>query len=102
MAALQKEHGVEFAQIYLTGDGKNGGGGLYFLIRGGAETVSIPISKDIMLISHTHPERIEGVLVPLEASWQDMRTLQKLQNEGSPQRTSLIVPEKAQPFTFTK
>ena len=34
MAQLQSTHGVEFAQVYLAGPGKNGGGGTTLLIRG--------------------------------------------------------------------
>jgi hypothetical protein len=100
-AALQSEYGTEFAQIYITGPGPNGGGGTYYLIQGDAGTVTIPISPNVRLISHTHPETLGGGIVPLEASPEDMNVLQQLQNAGSPQSTSQIVAQTGNPFTFT-
>lgn len=90
MAALQAEHGVEFAQIYRTGPGTNGGGGQYFLIRGGRAAFEVPIGPDIRWISHSHPATLGGATVPLRASTQDYGVLQLLQQAGSPQRTSLL------------
>lgn len=102
MAALQTEHGTEFAQIYVTGPGRNGGGGKYYLIQGNAGSASIPLRGDVRLINHTHPEFYNGYRVPLEASIDDKVVLSKLQRRGSPQRQSQVVPEVGAPFTFRK
>jgi hypothetical protein len=102
MAALQAEHGTEFAQIYLTGAGRNGGGGTYYLIQGTASQVDIPLGSNIRLISHTHPAVIEGSVVPLRASGPDYEVLRRMQQFGSPQRTSQIVPEIGTPFNFRR
>jgi hypothetical protein len=58
MAALQAEHGTEFAQIYLTGVGRNGGGGTYYIIQGEAGTVNIPLGSNVRWINHTHSEML--------------------------------------------
>jgi len=100
MAALQAQHGNEFAQVYLTGAGPNGGGGTYYLIQGNAGTVSIPLGSNVRWISHTHPEMLDGLSVPVQASSADLNVLMQLQQAGSPQRVSLIVPEVGQPFRF--
>ena len=100
MAALQKEHGVEFAQIYVTGAGKNGGGGTYYLIQGTAGNAPIPVGPRVRLINHTHPTTLDGATVPLMASNEDYKVLRALQDAGSPQRRSQIVPEDASPFDF--
>jgi len=100
MAALQAEHGTEFAQVYLTGPGRAGGGGTYYLIQGAEGNVQIPIGSNVRLISHTHPEMLQGRLVPLEASGADYNVVRLLQQAGSPQRTSQIVPQVGTPFNF--
>jgi hypothetical protein len=100
LAQLQKAYGVEFAQIYLTGPGKGGGGGQYLLIRGTAKNVSIPLGPNVRFISHSHPEKIGSFTVPLRASTDDQNVLRLLQKAGSPQQTSQVVPEVGQPFRF--
>jgi hypothetical protein len=101
IAALQSEHGTEFAQIYLTGPGNGGGGGTYYLIQGTEGSVYVPVAKNVRLINHSHPEFLNGRRVPLRASTEDMNLLKKLQQSGSPQRSSQVVPEKGDPFHFT-
>jgi RHS repeat-associated protein len=101
MLALQAQHGTEFAQIYVAGEGAAGGGGKYYLIQGTAEDVPIPIGPDVRVISHTHPERyLNGEVAPLRASPGDIDTMQELQSQGSPQRKSVILPANAPPFEF--
>jgi RHS repeat-associated protein len=100
MAALQAEHGTEFAQIYLTGAGRNGGGGSYYLLQGNAGTVNIPIGPNVRLINHTHPQVLNGNVVPLTASHADQAVMRALQRAGSPQRTSQVVPEVGPAFRF--
>ena len=102
MAGLQAKYGTEFAQIYLTGPGRNGGGGTYYLIKGDEISVQIPVGPNVRFINHTHPEVLDGGLVPLKASPEDFDVLKALQNAGSPQKTSQIVPEVGVPFTFHK
>jgi hypothetical protein len=102
MASLQAANDTEFAQIYLTGPGKNGGGGTYYLLQGDARSVQIPIGPNVRLINHTHPEMLNGNIVPLTFSEADQNVLRLLQEAGSPQRTSQIVPEVGQPFNFRR
>lgn len=102
MRALQVEHGVEFAQIYVTGSGKNGGGGRYFLLRGTEGAAQIPVGPRVRLINHTHPAVFNGNTVPLRASIPDYKALETLRRAGSPQRRSQIVPEVGDPFNFGK
>ncbi|MFZ2029934.1 MAG: LysM peptidoglycan-binding domain-containing protein [Vitreimonas sp.] len=102
MAALQAEHGTEFAQIYLTGPGRNGGGGTYYLLQGTEGAVDIPLGPNVRLINHTHPEYLNGYEVPLLASDEDRAVLTGLQQYGSPQRTSQVVPQAGTPFSFTR
>jgi hypothetical protein len=100
MANLQATEGVEFAQIYVTGRGKGGGGGQYFLLRGTEKNVSIPIAPNIRFINHSHPATLGGARVPLTASSADQNVLKLLQAAGSPQRASQVVPEIGEPFLF--
>ena len=100
--AAQQQHGTEFAQIYLTGPGPNGGGGTYYLIQGAPGRVQVPVAPNVRWINHTHPETLTGYTVPLEASPADKNVLRLLERAGSPQRTSQIVPEVGQPFTFQR
>ena len=102
MAQLQSTHSVEFAQVYLAGPGKNGGGGTTLLIRGAEGGVNIPVGSNVRVINHTHPTTLKGQTVPLRASTQDMGLLRTLQNAGSPQRSSQIVTEGGQIIKFNK
>jgi hypothetical protein len=102
MAALQAEHGTEFAQVYLTGPGRNGGGGAYYLIQGTDRGVQIPIGSNVRWINHTHPEILDGNLVPLRASGPDRNVLGMLQRAGSPQVRTQVVPQVGEPFYFKR
>ena len=86
MRLLTEEHGVEFALTYERGLGKNGAGGQYKLFSGTNNRVEVPINKDSMLIYHTHPKGSPW------ASNGDRKVLEMLQNAGSPQRSSQIIP----------
>ncbi len=114
LANLSAKHNVEFGVTYTLGNGKDGSGGFYTLYSGTKSSVSIgEISGNKMLISHTHPdgaafasgyyEMING----REVFKGDQGVLQLLQNAGSPQRTSTIIPlersdgVKAPPFRFS-
>ncbi|MFN0138230.1 MAG: RHS repeat-associated core domain-containing protein [Phycisphaerae bacterium] len=88
--------GDEFAQIYVCGSGRNGGGGQYHLIRGNNGEVPIPIGSDVRLICHTHPR---GTPFP---SPDDLELLQRLREAGSPQRCSTILPLGKSPVRFTE
>ncbi|MFD0588482.1 pre-toxin TG domain-containing protein [Paenibacillus sp. GCM10027627] len=97
MEFLTKEHGVEFAQIYRTGSGTSSGrGGQYELYSGVHNRVNVPIGKDVMLISHTHPR---GTARP---SPDDLILMELLELAGSPQKTSQIVPVGKAPVYFDK
>jgi hypothetical protein len=85
MADLSIEHGVEFAQVYRTGPGANGGGGTYWLYSGVANRVTVPLGADVMFISHTHPGGTRYASEP------DLNVLAYLQGLGSPQQSSLVV-----------
>ena len=100
LAELQAKEGVEFAQIYVAGPGKGGGGGQYFLIRGSAGNVTVPLGPNVRFINHSHPATLSGASVPLRASSADQNVLRLLQRAGSPQRTSQVVPEVGEPFLF--
>jgi hypothetical protein len=102
MAELQREFGTEFAQIYVTGPGKNGGGGVNYLIQGTFEDVTVPIGPNIRIINHTHPQAFGGELTPLIESPADRNVMRLLEEAGSPQRRSQIVPEIGEPFYFTR
>jgi hypothetical protein len=102
MAAMQRQAGTEFSQVYVTGAGKNGGGGTYYLIQGTEGTVQVPIGSNIRWINHTHPEMLNGNVVPLTSSGADRNVLRLLQEAGSPQQTSQIVPEVGPAFNFKR
>ncbi len=88
MKALTREHGVEFALVYRTGPGKNGGGGTYWLYAGGENHVNIPIADDVIVLNHTHRlEELGGIASP-----SDYASMKKLADAGSPQRSSKILP----------
>ncbi|WP_309808635.1 hypothetical protein [Paenibacillus hunanensis] len=96
MEFLTQEYGVEFAQVYRAGSGKNGGGGYYELYSGVHNRVNIPLGEDVRLISHTHPC---GTARP---SPDDQLLMQLLEQSGSPQRKSQIVPVGKTPVYFDK
>ncbi len=101
MAALQQAEGTKFAQVYITGPGRNGGGSTYYLIKGTEDRVFIPIRSDVRFINHTHPDVLNGATAPLRASGADRNVLELLRDVGSPQRTSQVVPDVGDPFNFT-
>lgn len=97
MEYLTQKHGVEFAQVYVYGKGKNGRGGKYYLYSSGDEhSVLIPLRKDIMLINHTHPKGTPY------ASDKDMRLMSYLKQLGSPQKTSTIYPVGKKPVKYDR
>ncbi|GEM_PF-2972776 len=96
MEYLTQKHGVEFAQVYIRGKGKNGGGGKYYLYSGNDHSVSIPLGKNVMLISHTHPKGTP------HASNEDMKLMSYLKQLGLPQNTSTIYPVGKQPVKFDR
>ena len=85
MAELTNRYGIEFAQVYKAGAGKNGGGGTYFLYSGSVNRVRVPVEANTFLINHTHPG---GTLY---ASPMDMQLLRNMQAAGNPQKVSSIV-----------
>lgn len=95
MEYLTNEHGVEFAQVYQLGPGKNGGGGKYFIYSGNKNSVLVPVNKNTILINHTHPG---GTASP---SKQDMKLLAMYAQQGSPQKTSAIIPSGKDTIKFT-
>jgi len=95
MEGLQLSHGVEFALIYELGPGPGGGGGRYLLFSGGPTNVWFPPNGNYIWISHTHPAGY-----PLRASTADQNWLRLMQTNGSPQRTSTVVPLDGDPFRF--
>jgi RHS repeat-associated protein len=96
MEALTRVHGVEFSLVYRTGPGPNGGGGTYWLYSGTINSVRVPIGSNIRWISHTHPGG-----TPFASGFPgDQNVLQLLQQAGSPQRSSVIVPVGGTPFRF--
>jgi RHS repeat-associated protein len=86
MLALTSEHGVEFSLVYRTGPGKAGGGGTYFLYSGTKNSVQVPIETNVRWIYHTHPGGTRY------ASGADKAILERLEELGSPQRSSQVVP----------
>lgn len=96
MEYLTQKHGVEFAQVYIHGKGKNGRGGKYYLYSGDDHSVLIPLGKDVMLISHTHPKGTPY------ASTEDMKLMSYLKQLGSPQNTSTIYPVGNQSVKFDR
>lgn len=96
LANLTEKHGVEFAVTYKYGAGRNGAGGQYYLFSGEQAAVDIPLQADSMLIYHTHPFGTPW------ASEADMNLMKYLQDIGSPQRTSQIVPVGKDVIEFAK
>jgi RHS repeat-associated protein len=95
MEGLQRSHGVEFALIYELGAGRGGGGGRYLLYSGEHARVWFPPNGNNIWISHTHPEGYA-----LRASTDDQLWLQLMQRNGSPQKTSTVIPLDGDPFRF--
>lgn len=95
MIFLTEEYGVEFAQVYEYGPGKNGRGGKYYVYSGTINTVRVPVGKKFMLINHTHPG---GTAEP---SPEDKDLLISLALSGSPQKSSSILPLGKTPIRFT-
>ena len=96
MEYLTKQYGVEFAQVYELGKGKNGRGGTYRVYSGNTNSVVIPVSSKIILINHTHPG---GTAYPSD---KDRKLMGMLSAAGSPQITSEIVPAGRKSVKFTK
>lgn len=96
MMFLTEKYDVEFAQVYVLGQGKNGRGGQYYLYSGTKNSVTIPVRNTTILISHTHPG---GTALP---SRKDRQLMALLASAGSPQRTSSIVPKGKSTVRFTK
>ena len=95
MEFLTSEYGVEFAQVYKLGYGKNGGGGQYYIFSGTVNSVIVPVGKDFMLINHTHPC---GTARPSNV---DIKLMALYAAHGSPQRTSCIIPVGKTTIKFT-
>ncbi|HRF34404.1 MAG TPA: RHS repeat-associated core domain-containing protein [Cyclobacteriaceae bacterium] len=96
MRALSNEFGVEFAQVYTMGSGRNGGGGYYTLYSGTQNSVDIPKKVGEILINHTHPG---GTIKP---STYDVQYLIDIEGLGSPQRSSIILPKDQPAVKFDK
>lgn len=95
MTFLTNEYGVEFAQVYERGPGKNGHGGRYIIYSGTVNRVEFPVNNNTVLINHTHPR---GTARPSEA---DKRLMALIKQVGSPQKTSRIIPIGKKPVKFT-
>lgn len=95
MIFLTNEYGVEFAQVYERGNGKNGRGGKYTIYSGNANSVLIPVNRNTILINHTHPN---GTAYP---SKKDMILMSIIKQAGSPQVTSAIIPIGKEIVRFT-
>lgn len=95
MTFLTNEYGVEFAQVYERGSGKNGRGGKYIIYSGTVNSVTIPIKSNTVLINHTHPG---GTARP---SGEDLKLMALIKQAGSPQKTSSIIPIGKKPIKFT-
>jgi RHS repeat-associated protein len=96
MEDLSRTHGIEFSLVYETGPGVSGGGGTYWLYSGTPDTVPVPIGSDVRWIYHTHAALMSAPY----ASAADQAILQALQQQGSPQQSSLIIPVGGTPFRF--
>jgi hypothetical protein len=95
MEVLQRRHGTEFSQIYLTDNGRNGGGGTHFLIQGNGNSVETIVGPNVRAKQHTHPD-FGGVLGASDA---DYRSLQ-LRSELTPQRSAKVIPQNQPTFTY--
>ncbi|GAB3915402.1 hypothetical protein [Mucilaginibacter boryungensis] len=79
---------IEFAVVFTIG--KLG----YFLYIGDNNSVSLPVDEKEILIKHTHPN---GTVFP---SIYDIQWLESVQDSGSPQIQSVILPIGHQRITF--
>lgn len=95
MIFLTNEYGVEFAQVYERGPGKNGRGGKYKIYSGTVNSVIIPVNSNTILINHTHPG---GTAYP---SKKDLKLMVLIKQAGSPQKTSSIIPIGKNTVKFT-
>ena len=95
MSFLTNEYGVEFAQVYERGVGKNGHGGVYKIYSGTVNSVTIPVSSNTVLINHTHPG---GSAFPSE---KDLKLMALIKQAGSPQKTSSIIPLGKETVKYT-
>jgi hypothetical protein len=86
MLSLTQEWQVEFSLVYRTGSGRSGGGGTYWLYSGSKNQVMVPVGKDVRWIYHTHPGGTPYASIP------DKNVLLRLQETGSPQRSSQVLP----------
>lgn len=95
MMFLTNEYGIEFAQVYERGPGKNGRGGKYMIYSGTVNSVTIPVNSNTILINHTHPN---GTAFP---SKKDRKLMALIRQAGSPQITSSIIPVGGKSVKFT-
>ena len=95
MMFLTKEYGIEFAQVYERGPGKNGRGGKYMIYSGNVDTVTIPVNSNTILINHTHPNS------SARPSKRDLKLMALIKQLGSPQKTSSILPLGKSAVKFT-
>ncbi len=95
MMFLTNEYGIEFAQVYERGSGKNGRGGRYMIYSGTVNSVTIPVNGSTILINHTHPN---GTSFP---SKKDKKLMALIRQAGSPQITSSIIPLGKKSVKFT-
>lgn len=95
MTYLTNEYGIEFAQVYELGPGKKGSGGVYKIYSGDASHVWIPVNSKTILINHTHPGGTE------RPSSDDLRLMEFIEQSGSPQKTSSIIPSGKDIVKFT-
>ena len=96
MDYLTNEYGVEFAQVYQLGPGKNGRGGKYYIYSGTKNSVLVPVNASTILINHTHPG---GTAYP---STNDLKLMSLYAQLGSPQKVSSIIPNGKNAIKFTK
>ena len=83
---LSAKHNAEFSVVYRLGEGSNGRGGNYFLYSGDIDSVRVPINSDVIWVYHTHPSNTPFASTP------DQNILKALKIEGSPQRSSQVIP----------
>lgn len=95
MMFLTNEYGIEFAQVYERGPGKNGRGGKYKIYSGTVNSVTIPVNSNTILINHTHPN---GTAFPSD---KDKKLMALIKQAGSPQKTSSIIPAGGKTVKFT-
>ena len=90
---LTLEFGVEFAGIFTMIDNH------YFIYPGTSDSINIPIGaapKFEILLKHSHPS---GTAMP---SIHDINWLIDAQQDGSPQKKSIILPSGKKRITFNR